>query len=77
MHVLQSETAWVKLNAGQHGFYRVNYPQTLWSSLAAVANSTTSSITPADLAGLMDDSYALALVAATPIDNFLSLSRWV
>ena len=75
MHV-QSDDAWVKLNAGQYGFYRGQYPQLLWTRLAAASNSTASPITSSDLAGLMDDSYALALLGNSPITNFLTLSRY-
>lgn len=74
---LQSATSWVKLNAGQYGFYRVNYPQPVWSRLAAACNETSSvtAMPAADLAGLLDDSFALATVAAGPISNFMDFTR--
>jgi len=37
---LRSEGDWVKVNADQLGFYRVNYPPPLWARLAAAAEST-------------------------------------
>lgn len=46
---LGSEQEWVKLNAGQYGFYRVNYTQPMWASLAAAAaasGTANNSVTP-------------------------------
>ena len=37
---LRSAGEWVKVNADQLGFYRVNYPPLLWERLAAAARST-------------------------------------
>jgi len=37
---LRSAGDWVKVNADQLGFYRVNYPLPLWARLAAAAQST-------------------------------------
>ena len=75
--LLQSTGQWVKLNVQQHGFFRVNYPQPLWTALATAANASASPISSSDLAGLLDDSFALSLAGVSPINTFLDLSRQV
>ncbi len=78
----QGEGDWVKLNAGQYGLYRVNYPQALWDRLAQVTVAARPDTAPEvpllsadDFAGLLDDSFALAQAGLTPISNFLTLTR--
>lgn len=73
--LVQSASSWVKLNVGQYGVFRVNYPTALWQRLAGAANATASPLAPADLAGLLDDAFALSLTGDSPIDTFLSLTR--
>ena len=78
---LQDDEDWFKLNAGQYGLFRVNYPKFVWDRLANAAQSPPADNQPPpipaeDLAGLLDDSWALAQAAETPIDNFLALSRY-
>jgi len=55
---LSAETQWVKLNYGQHGLYRIAYPPNMLGHLAAAV--TSKSVSPADRAGLLNDTYALA-----------------
>ncbi|KAK9805996.1 hypothetical protein WJX73_002376 [Symbiochloris irregularis] len=74
MVTLPEGADWIKLNSEQLGFYRVRYPQPMWGQLASAANSTTSAIGSADLAGLLDDSFALSLVETFPIATFLNLT---
>ena len=76
--------AWVKLNAQQYSFVRVQYSEPMWAALAAAARQTSSSsggggggeaavLSGVDLAGLLEDSYSLAEAGELGITPFLSL----
>ena len=80
MVIVQDDEDWVKLNAGQYGLYRVNYPDRLWDKLAkAAAQQAQGQAAPAipaeDLAGLLDDSWALSTAKETPVIHFLELLK--
>lgn len=62
---------WLKLNAGQTGFFRVAYSAELWAPLAAAAPG----LAPADRAGLVGDAFALAAAGAAPTAAALALLR--
>lgn len=64
-----SAGTWVKANAGQYGFFRVQYDEALWARLVAAAPT----LPPTDLAGLLEDSWALAEAGELGIDTFLNL----
>ena len=69
-------TEWVKLNAGQYGFYRVNYTEPMWASLAAAAAASEGTVLSSeDLAGLLDDSYQLSRASQLSITVYLDLIR--
>ncbi|MCJ7632771.1 M1 family metallopeptidase, partial [Candidatus Bathyarchaeota archaeon] len=62
---------WIKLNAGQCGFYRVNYSLDDWAHLQqAVRNHELPTI---DRLGLANDGYALQLSGILPATEYLSL----
>ena len=64
---------WVKVNAGQTGFFRVNYAGDEWERLRdAVANRE---LDPTDRLGLQNDAYALMRAGRLPATVFLSLAR--
>ena len=64
---------WVKVNAGQTGFFRVNYAPEEWERLReAVANRE---LDPTDRLGLQNDAYALMRAGRLPATVFLSLAR--
>lgn len=71
----QAGSQWIKLNPGHTGVYRVNYPKAMWAQLAKASNASLSAIGPADLAGLMDDAFALSQAGASSIETFLDLTR--
>ena len=52
--------AWVKFNAGQHGFYRVNYAEAEWAGLAAQLLADHEVLEPRDRAHLLNDAFSLA-----------------
>lgn len=77
---LRQEGDWAKLNAGQLGAFRVSYSPELWARLAAAAAVTPKhagapGLAPADVAGLLDDAWALAEAGIAPISAFLNLTR--
>ena len=68
-----SGAAWVKVNAGQTGFFRVNYAAEEWERLReAIANRE---LEPTDRLGLQNDAYALMRAGRLPATVFLSLAR--
>ena len=64
---------WVKVNAGQTGFLRVNYTQEEWARLrkAVAARQLPST----DRLGLQNDAYALARAGMAPATTFLELAE--
>ena len=67
-----SERDWIKLNAGQSGFYRVNYPPDEWERLRrAVA---AGELEARDRLGLQNDAYALTVAGYLPATAFLELT---
>ncbi|MDA0988287.1 MAG: M1 family metallopeptidase [Chloroflexi bacterium] len=64
---------WVKVNAGQTGFYRVNYQAEEWEKLrSAVEKQQLPAI---DRLGIQNDAYALARAGHLPATQFLSLAE--
>lgn len=66
---------WVKVNARQYGYYRVNYVPELWDALALAAVQRDDNGFPVmkgvDVAGLLEDSYTLAEAGVIDILPFL------
>ena len=68
----------MKLNAGQHGFYRVQYPEELWHQLTEVAARVVDEVPllpEVEFAGLLDDAWALNDAGTLPIHVFLNFTR--
>ncbi|KAL4530099.1 hypothetical protein Ndes2526B_g04856 [Nannochloris sp. 'desiccata'] len=67
---------WVKVNARQYGYYRVNYSPELWST-ASIAAAQRDELTGyevmrgVDYAGLIEDSYALTNAGMIEASVFL------
>ncbi len=78
--------SWIKLNAGQTGFYRVNYPTNLWVSLFKEIRNQNQLFTVGDRFGLVDDIFALgfagelsitaAMRIVPDLKNEVSFSIW-
>ncbi|MBF8267012.1 MAG: hypothetical protein HW388_520 [Dehalococcoidia bacterium] len=64
---------WVKVNPGQTGFYRVNYPREEWARLQAAVEGLHLAAT--DRLGLQGDAYALMRAGFAPATLFLSLAE--
>lgn len=68
-----TKDGWLKLNAGQTGFFRVAYDEAEWDRLKdAIA---TQALQPVDRLGLQDDAYALVKAGHLPATVFLSLAE--
>lgn len=68
---------WVKLNVGQFGFYRVNYPKEDWQTLADVLVSNPLAIEPLDRAHLINDAFSLAESGHIAYDIPLSMTKYL
>ena len=64
---------WVKVNAGQVGFYRVNYPHDNWDRLMGAVEKLQ--LPAIDRLGIQDDAYALMRAGFLPATLFLSLAE--
>ncbi|CAN5826440.1 M1 family metallopeptidase [soil metagenome] len=69
---LPSPAAWVVVNRGGSGFYRVRYAPDL---LAAITSCAQEVLEPIERYGLVDDTWAAVLAGATPAADFLVLAR--
>ena len=69
----------MKLNADQLGFFRVTYPAPVWAALARAAarshRTHSQGLGPVDVAGLVEDSFALAEAGELSIRTYLELLR--
>merc|ERR1719244_2251525 len=69
---IPSSVSWIKLNVGQFGYYRVNYPLADWASLASLLVLSPSALGPMDRASLLNDAFSLAesgqLSYSVPLD---------
>ncbi|MFQ5918966.1 MAG: M1 family metallopeptidase [Thermoplasmata archaeon] len=63
---------WFKVNAGQTGFYRVNYPSEEWERLSSAIQ--TRALPALDRLGLQSDAYALMRAGYIPATLYLSLT---
>jgi len=68
---------YILANKGRSGFYRVNYPELVWHGLAQAAIDKAPLLTNGDLAGLLDDSWTLALAGETPYAVPFSMSEFL
>ncbi len=64
---------WFKVNAGQTGFYRVNYPSDEWERLSSAVRART--LPALDRLGLQSDAYALMRAGYVPATLYLSLTE--
>lgn len=56
---LGKDATWIKFNAGQRGFYRVNYDPEGWDALIHVLHTNHTTLSAADRASLIDDVFTL------------------
>lgn len=56
---ITSDVDYIKCNINQTGFYRVNYPKEMWSSIIKTLMRNHTKFSPADRANLIDDAFSL------------------
>src|SRR3989442_12930125 len=66
------DSDWIKVNAGQSGFYRVNYPADEWKRLRNAVVS--GELSPDDRIGLQNDAYDLMRAGYLPAPTLLELT---
>jgi puromycin-sensitive aminopeptidase len=65
--------AWIIVNAGRTGFFRVNYSGDMWERIQPAIESKV--LPTADRLGLESDAFALMRAGYLPAAQFLSLAR--
>ncbi|XP_043260326.1 endoplasmic reticulum aminopeptidase 1-like isoform X1 [Colletes gigas] len=72
-----NDVEYIKCNVNQSGFYRVTYPEEMWSSILATLLNDHTKFSPADRANLIDDAFTLCeageLNATIPLELSLYL----
>ncbi len=78
---LPTGSAWLKLNVGVRGYYRVNYPEDDWLAFSAalLEAATPSAVLPAavDRTGLLADAFALAAGGRLSYAVALDLTKYM
>ncbi|OAD57971.1 Glutamyl aminopeptidase [Eufriesea mexicana] len=59
MFDIPADVEYIKCNVNQSGFYRVTYPEDMWSSIIATLLNNHTKFSPADRANLIDDAFTL------------------
>ena len=68
---------WIKLNVGQFGYYRVNYPGEDWAALANTLVEDPHSLPPMDRASLLSDAFSLAEAGMLGYEIPLSITAYL
>jgi len=68
----EADDDWIKVNAGQTGFFRVSYEPDEWGRMRAAVASRQ--VPPTDRLSLQNDAYALMRAGHAPATVFLSLA---
>ncbi|XP_028045976.2 glutamyl aminopeptidase [Monomorium pharaonis] len=69
-------TNWIKLNAGQVGFYRVNYNEE-WKTFQHLLRSSHMRIPSSDRANLLDDMFSLADAGQIEYNTVMDISTYL
>ncbi|XP_071654206.1 endoplasmic reticulum aminopeptidase 1 isoform X2 [Temnothorax longispinosus] len=74
---IPSDVDYIKCNINQTGFYRVNYPKEMWTSIIKTLMKNHTKFSPADRANLIDDAFSLCdageVDASIPLELLLYL----
>ncbi|XP_017039730.2 glutamyl aminopeptidase [Drosophila ficusphila] len=74
---LPAAVQWIKFNADQVGYYRVNYAADQWKDLADQLVAEPSSFSAGDRASLLNDAFALADSTQLPYETAFELTRYL
>ncbi|XP_061175207.1 glutamyl aminopeptidase-like [Saccostrea echinata] len=70
-------SGWIKFNRLQKGFYRVNYPENMWSRFSSQLQTDNSKFSNVDKAGLIDDAFNLARAGYIEYSTPLNLIKFL
>eukprot|EP00795_Rhopilema_esculentum_P003842 gene3842-15137_t len=70
-------TNFIKGNAGQFGFYRVNYDSAGWADIINKMNRSRNDLEPKDRAGLLGDAFALSRAGLLSYQTTLNLFDYI
>ncbi|XP_001358398.3 glutamyl aminopeptidase [Drosophila pseudoobscura] len=74
---LPAAVQWIKFNSEQVGYYRVNYAEALWESLATELVATPSTFSSGDRASLLNDAFALADSTQLPYETAFDMTKYL
>ncbi|KAG5335962.1 AMPE aminopeptidase, partial [Acromyrmex heyeri] len=74
---ISSDVDYIKCNINQTGFYRVNYPKEMWTSIIKTLIKNHTKFSPADRANLIDDAFALCDAGEVDASIPLELSLYL
>lgn len=72
-----SDKSWIKMNAGQTGFYRVNYEKENWDKLVRYLHTEAKVLSTVDRSGLLDDALNLARSGMLDYEVALNLTSYL
>lgn len=75
--ILCNGSGWIKGNAGQKGFYRVNYDDQNWDALANAFKNDHKVMNVSDRAGVIGDAFALARSGKINYTKALELTSYL
>uniref|UniRef100_A0A6M2E291 Aminopeptidase n=1 Tax=Xenopsylla cheopis TaxID=163159 RepID=A0A6M2E291_XENCH len=71
------DVSWIKLNRDQIGYYRVNYPEDMWTKLSGLLNKNLVTLTASDRAHLLNDAFSLAEATLLPYSTALTMTTYL
>ncbi|XP_077259452.1 endoplasmic reticulum aminopeptidase 1 isoform X1 [Temnothorax americanus] len=74
---IPSDVDYIKCNINQTGFYRVNYPKEMWTSIIKTLMMNHTKFSPADRANLIDDAFSLCDAGEVDASIPLELSLYL
>lgn len=74
---IPTETNWIKMNAGQMGYYRVLYNEDNWDSIIAELKRDHGIFSSLDRIGLLSDAFTLCHANLMPCQTTLSLVTYL
>ncbi|XP_017474764.1 PREDICTED: glutamyl aminopeptidase-like [Rhagoletis zephyria] len=74
---LTTAPEWIKFNYDQIGYYRVNYPETLWLKLANQLITEPTKFSVGDRAGLLNDAFSLADATQLSYDTAFDMTEYL
>jgi len=76
-HGTRNDENWLKINIGQYGYYRVQYPLDEWQKFSRVLQNSPSQFSSSDRTSLINDAFALAKVGMLPYGTALDLTIYL